>query len=280
MIDTKDQNQDPATVQFITDQMNSTVAVSVVTLVSDQDKYQRVLDSFYAYGFNAQNCEFIALDNRDRNRFDGYAALRQAVPKCSGQYILFCHDDVELIEDGFDDLMQLLHHMNQNYPDWLIAGNAGKGWSGFTTQGYRHIDDPHGRSRINEISKPVYKLDENFFVMRRDRMVYPSLDAQGFHLYARDLVHQATFLGGNAYVIPFMLRHHSAGNAKTAEYREAWSSFLHKYATFMVLTYLRHIRRVIGKTLFPKRQQNTTHQKSNHFSVPSNIHKPLRHQEH
>lgn len=51
---------------------------SIFTLVRNQSNYERLLKAFADLGFAAANTEFIALDNREDNNFDGYQAVRFA----------------------------------------------------------------------------------------------------------------------------------------------------------------------------------------------------------
>ena len=92
--------------------------VSVVTLVADQGRYERMLASAAAKGFDAERAQFIALDNRGANRFDGFTALRSALPLCRGRFVMFTHDDVEFTHDGLDELLARLDELSAAHPDW------------------------------------------------------------------------------------------------------------------------------------------------------------------
>lgn len=207
--------------------------VSVVTLVADQGRYERMLASAAAKGFDAERAQFIALDNRGANRFDGFTALRSALPLCRGRFVMFTHDDVEFTHDGLDELLARLDELSAAHPDWALAGNAGC-LSTRTTEPrtYRHIIDPHGEHRV-AAPMLVNALDENLFVMARDRAVLGALDLSGFHCYAADLCLTAEVMGGKAYVIPFLLTHHSAGNP-SADFKAACDQMIAKYRRFFI----------------------------------------------
>ncbi len=221
----------PLTPRYVTTEQRGDVLFSVVSLVASDDKYKRMLTSFEAFGFSEQNAEFIAIDNRDGNAFDGYRALRAVAGDCRGRYILLTHDDIELIGDDAQTLAGLLDDLDRDDPRWTVAGNVG--WTGANGKLLRHIKDPHGASR--DVSGPVrvVSLDENFLVLPRSRLVLPSLDLEGFHLYATDLCVQASLAGGSSYVIPFYLEHHSAGSASAA-FEESRARFEKKYASLQV----------------------------------------------
>ncbi len=208
----------PCQPRYVTSARPAALRFSVCTLVASEQKYQRMLASFARHGFDETNSEFIALDNRGENRFEGYSALRRIFPECRGEYILFVHDDIELVEDGAERLLSILRALDAADPLWAVAGNAGHRRAA-PQELLRHLDDPHGLSRdLDGDAAPVevQGLDENFLVLRRSHMVFPSLDLEGFHLFATDLCLQARMAGGRAYVIPFFLRHHSGGNASPA----------------------------------------------------------------
>lgn len=221
-------------VSFITSPAVAPVRFSVVTLLRDEDNYARLLRSFEAGGFGPENTQFIAIDNRGANRFDGYSALRAVLPEIRGEHILFTHDDIELIDEGIEELSRVLSELSARDPNWMVAGNAGLSTParGRRVRSLCHIRDPHGKFR--PVSEPVrvQSLDENFLVLRRDRLVLPSVDIGGFHLFATDLCLQAEFAGGGAYVIPFLLRHHSAGSA-SPEFDRVRARFIEKYAPYL-----------------------------------------------
>lgn len=214
-------------VRYLTEEQQPSLLFSVCTLVASAEKYERLLASFEKFGFTSENTEFIALDNRDGNRFDGYRALRAAFPHCRGEFILYTHDDIELIEDGADDLLAVLRDLDAKDPNWSLAGNSG--WTlGPPEKLLIHLRDPHGDRRQVKAPKRVGGLDESFLVMPRARVVFPSLDLSGFHLFATDMVEQSRFAGGGAYVIPFYLEHHSGGTP-SPELRRSVDRFERKY---------------------------------------------------
>lgn len=195
-------------VRYLSGPAADDVLFTFVTLVARQELYQRLLESAEAKGFTAANTQFLALDNRDRNHFDGFDAIRRTLAEARGRYIVFSHDDIEFVADGAAELEARLRELEEHDSLWLLAGNAGGLRPGTLAL---HLYHPHGRdSRVSEPTL-VESLDENFFVMRRDRPVVNSYDLKGFHFYAADLCRIAEIMGGRSYVIPFLLEHHSPG---------------------------------------------------------------------
>ncbi|MDC0738852.1 hypothetical protein N6L24_11235 [Cognatishimia sp. SS12] len=214
--------------RYVTEGQQPQLLFTVCTLVASEDKYARMLASFEAKGFTAENSEFIAVDNRSGNSLDGYRALRSLFPEMRGEFILFTHDDIELTDDGADELEQALRSLEASDKTWMVAGNAG--WTpGPQAEQVICLDDPHGSWTDLKVAREVVSLDENFLVLARNRMVFPSLDLDGFHLFATDLCQQARAAGGTAYVLPFHLTHHSGGAGSTA-YDQSRAAFEGKYA--------------------------------------------------
>lgn len=221
-------------VRYLTGPATHSILFSFVTLVASQERYDRMLTSALAKGFMPENSEFLALDNRGANRFDGFDAMRRALVEARGRYIVFTHDDIEFTHDGAAELEARLDELGALDPDWLLAGNAGG-------IGYRrgkhhlavHIDDPHKLGLRVTQPELVESLDENFFVMRRNRPVVNSYDLEGFHFYAGDLCRMSEIMGGRSYVIPFLLSHHSGGKVDEA-FPLCRSRFERKYRRYFV----------------------------------------------
>lgn len=209
---------------------------SVCTILHRQENYDRLLRSFARLGFSAQNTEFLAFDNRDENRFDGFRFVRQGVSEAQGQYVVFCHDDIELVDLGFDDLKIRLEDLEKIDPVWSIAGVAGGQYrpqEAILANLAYHVSDRHGSDRQSQDVFPrrAETLDECFFVMPAIRAAVPSLDLAGFHFFATDLCLQAEILGGRAYVISFLLHHHGRGSRGLA-YRQQRRRFSSKYRRY------------------------------------------------
>ncbi len=200
---------------------------SVCTLVTDKAEYEKTLRSFLARGFDLGNSEFAVVDNRSANRLDAFAGIREFVCSARGRYVVICHQDVELIEDGFDVLLARLRHLDDTAPNWAVAGNVGvRGLTNWTAR----ISDPHVRdARVGRFPTAVDSIDENFIVIKRASGLVPSDDLSGFHFYGLDLCIQAERRGLEAYVIDFHLLHKSAGN-KSAAYFAARTAIENKYA--------------------------------------------------
>jgi hypothetical protein len=220
---------------YLTTARDHGLTFSICTLVRDQVKYDRLLASFERFGFDSRNSEFLAADNRLENRFDGYSWHKALLPEARGKFVVFCHDDVELLEDGAEALVACLDDLDRRDPTWMLAGVAGGIWRPDNHEKPRlalHISDPFGSNRRRgKLPCRAETLDECFIIMRRTRPVMSSSDLTGFHFYGPDLCLQAELLGGSSHIIDFHLRHHGHGT-RGPEFRACRSSFVRKYQPY------------------------------------------------
>ncbi len=211
---------------------------SVVTLMRNEVSYKRMLRSYRDYGFTVRNTEFIAIDNRVANLSDGYQGARLALTQAKGRYLIFCHDDVELLHDGYDDLCQRLAALEDQDPLWMVAGLAGGVYRQLGVRPGRNlvasrVSDRWGAGRRvgGKLPRQVESLDEMFLLMPRLRAPQPSIDLTGFHFFGTDLCLQAELAGGSAYVIDFHLFHHGKAN-KGAEFWDQKARIEAKYRPY------------------------------------------------
>lgn len=195
------------------------IRFSICTMVTRPDQYEEMLSSFRRHGFNdAGDCEFIFIDNTASNALDAYAALNVFFRTARGQYVIFCHQDIELIEEGKLELLGRLDELERLDPMWALAGNAGGRYLGDMDDLAIRITDPHGANQNRgPFPQRVTALDENFIVAKASANLAASGDLKGFHCYGMDLAVIADVLGYNTYVIDFHLRHKSAGKVASRQ---------------------------------------------------------------
>ena len=219
--------------RYITETDADGPSFSVCALVQSQDRYDRLLASFDRLGFTQETTEFLAADNRNGNRFDGYSWQRALLAQARGRYVIFCHDDIELIAQGQTDLLSALDDLTALDPTWRLAGIAGGRFRPATHTRLMltfRISDLYGENRQRGATPgKVETLDECFIVMRRSHPVLGSTDLSGFHFYGPDLCLQAELQGGSAYAIDFPLRHHGRGT-KGESFADCRDRFIAKYS--------------------------------------------------
>jgi hypothetical protein len=218
---------------YVQNRDESDLVFSVCSLVRDQAQYDRLLASFERFGFTPENSEFLAADNRNGNQFDGFNWHRHIWPRARGRYVIFCHEDVELVDRGYDDLLAAVEALEAADPEWLVAGIAGSPWRPLNhsvTAQALHISDVFGTDRrLGQVPDRVESLDESFLLMRRLKPVMSSYDLHGFHYYGADLCLQAEFLGGKSYAIDFHLLHKARADETFAQIRNAFRQKYRRY---------------------------------------------------
>lgn len=185
------------------------VRYSICTIISRAEEYAEMVDSFKQHGFQEPLCEYLYLDNTQGNVFDSYTGYNLFLTVAQGEYIILCHQDVQLIQDGRAKLDVVLEDMNVRDLNWAVVGNGGARYPG---QLVLNISDPHGVNRSTEaFPVRVQSLDENFIIVRRSANLALSHNLEGFHFYGADICIIADILGWNCYVVDFHLRHKSSG---------------------------------------------------------------------
>jgi hypothetical protein len=205
---------------------------SICTFVTRFRQYKDLVKSFVDHGFSYNDCEYIYIDNSTKNQYDAYRGINKFLTTANGRYIIICHQDILLIDDGREKLDAVLRELDRVDPSWGVCGNAGGVYPGRLAL---RLTDPHGDNQFTEpLPQRVSGLDENFLVVRRDANLAVSADLSGFHLYGTDICIVAQVLGYAAYVIDFHLRHLSSGGGKhQPDYAELRSALIAKYRRVM-----------------------------------------------
>ena len=191
---------------------------SICTLVTRPSEYAEMVESFVSHGFTPADCEFLYVDNSESNRFDAYRGYNLFLVEARGDFVILCHQDILLLEDGRAELEQRLEELVAHDPRWALCGNAG-GVS-FARLAL-HISDRFGENQFfGHFPARVSALDEDFIVIRREANLAVSHDLSGFNFYGADLCIVADFLGRSAWVIDFHLRHKGLFTTSASFYRE------------------------------------------------------------
>jgi hypothetical protein len=198
---------------------------TIGTLITRHDLYNAMRASFNAGGFG-DDVEWIAIDNTCANQTDAYSGLNQVLNRARGEYVILCHQDLLLLQDGRPQLEARLAELNQRDPKWALAGNAGGNGPRSIV---RRITDVHGGNQhVGSFPERVWSLDENFIIVRRDARISFSRDLAGFHFYGTDICLVADMLGFSAWVIDFHL-HHLGKGAMGASFVASEKAFRKKW---------------------------------------------------
>lgn len=191
-----------------------TTRYSICTIVTRPSEYSAMVESFRLHGFQEPDCEFLYLDNSECNKFDAYSGYNLFLDVARGSFVILCHQDILLIEDGRTKLDRLIDDLDEIDPNWAACGNGGGEYPG---QLAVRISDPYGANQqYGDLPAKVRSLDENFIVVRKSANLALSRDLHGFHFYGADICIIADVLGWNCYVIDFHLRHKSSGTRDKA----------------------------------------------------------------
>lgn len=212
------------------DQLPRGPKYSICTLVTKPGEYAEMVASFVDGGFTEPDCEFLFIDNSAGNKRDGYSGCNAFLAAARGEYVILCHQDVLLINDGKNALDAALDDLSKVDPHWAVCGNAGHTPAGdFRAR----ISDPHGDdTNKGPFPSEVTSLDENFVVVRRSTNLGVSPHFSGFHLYASELCANARSLGLHCYVLGFHLRHKSGGKID-ASFNDIKSEMIRRRVTLL-----------------------------------------------
>ncbi len=202
---------------------------SICTIVTRLGEYEEMVESFLHGGFNQAICEYLFLDNSAGNVADAFKAYNLFLQTAQGEYIIICHQDIELLTDGIQQLDERIEELNFLDPSWAALGNAGVLNSNYTAM---HITypAPDGERRVGKLPAKVVSLDENFILVKNSANLCVSHDLFGFHLYGTDICRVAKFAGRTNWVIDFNLLHKSHGK-KDASFYKLCDQMEEKYRT-------------------------------------------------
>ncbi len=179
---------------------------SICTLVTEHQQYADMVNSYLDAGFVTEHCEFLYQDNTKSNQLDAYEGLNLFLRTARGRYVILCHQDLLLHDDGISRLREIIEEMNDLDEHWAVLGNAGGAEPGKLA--IRITDPFHGENaRVGRFPVRTRSLDENFLLVKASSNLSLSRDIGGFHLYGTDLCLIADILGYRSYAVDFHLRH-------------------------------------------------------------------------
>ncbi|MER8491994.1 hypothetical protein NKH53_27670 [Mesorhizobium australicum] len=79
-------------------------AYTIGTLSRYADQYEAMVETFVANGFGVDDCEFLVVDNRRDDQWDAFHGLNEVLNQAQGRYVILCHEDVRLMQDGRAEL--------------------------------------------------------------------------------------------------------------------------------------------------------------------------------
>ena len=198
--------------------------ISIVCVYNDE----KVLECFLLKSLQNQTAKYeLILEDNIRSRFSSAAqALNHGGRKASSKYIMFVHQDIDLLSDRWlEDAERWLDMI----PNLGIAGVAGMSEFGCTNKERGRNIINHGNpeqvwSWGNPISMPevVQTLDECLVIIPKkifDAHGFDAITCDCWDLYAVDYCLSIKRIGCLAYVIPMFVYHGSMGHLAERYYR-------------------------------------------------------------
>lgn len=183
---------------------------SICTLVTRVAEYEEMVASFVRGGFSPDCCEYLFINNSTENRVDAYKGYNLFLQTARGEYVIICHQDIVLLEDGIQQLDQRIKELNLLDPSWAVLGNAGVTKLNHPAIHITH-PLPEGENRAGDLPAKVHSLDENFILVKNSANLCVSHDLSGFHLYGTDLCRVARVVGRTCWAVDFNLLHKGLG---------------------------------------------------------------------
>lgn len=208
--------------------------ISVITCSIDNEKFAR---------FEAQlgrairsDYELIKIPDAD-SLTEGY---QRGALQASGDVLIFCHDDVEFLNDNLDTLIMEDLERCQILG---VAGTSRLGEGNWVSMGYPYLHGQIATWKPQDTQATLYlygcgqdevfqdglqALDGVFFAMKRESLRELHFDTEvfnGFHLYDLDFTY-AAFLHGMSIAVDHRIHilHHSGGS-----YNVTWRRYRHRF---------------------------------------------------
>jgi len=210
---------------------------SIITIYKNKD----VLEKNLLSSLNQQkdtNFEFIGIDNTLKRFSSAAAAFNSQIREIHGDFIIFCHQDVEFKDEK--TLVKMEKYLISIGNCLGIAGVAGMGFKGQKIGNIWDCDKNWGKF----IDKPeeAQTLDEVLFIIPKQVWSKYQFDADnfdGWHLYGADYCLNMLKLGLKVYVLPIFVYHHAKRGGNVRD--------LYKYQRRLYKKYRQTIYTTCGK---------------------------------
>lgn len=202
--------------------------ISIVCVYNDEKKLNALL--LKSLKNQTSHYQLILVDNTNNEFKSAAAALNSGAEKANGNYIMFVHQDVDLLSDRY---LEEIEPMLKTLPNLGVAGVAGKSSrnkSVMTNICQGIPPRPGGELKISEPTK-VQTLDECLVLIPRsvfNEIKFDNLVCDNWHLYAVDYCLTVKKIGLESYVIPSNIYHESMGTL-SIDYYLSLSKVLKKH---------------------------------------------------
>lgn len=203
--------------------------ISIVCVFNDKD----LLSNYLLKSLNLQSSvhETIFVDNTNGKFKSAAEALNYGGQKAKNEYIMFVHQDMDLVSPNWlKDAEELIKSL-ENLGIAGVAGKAKNRWWAIT-----NIEDGIPPRRISpyQINSPVkvQTLDECLLIIPKKVFQIIKFDDEvcdDWHLYGVDYCLNVKKAGYDAYVLPLFAYHRSKAYSLSKKYYETLNKILKKH---------------------------------------------------
>jgi len=194
---------------------------------------KKILEKFLIKSLKTQNMTYklFLLDNTQQKYKSASEALNVGADKAVGDYLLFIHQDVDLLSENW---LEDAHRIIEKIDDIGIVGVAGKSEneSGIITN-IKHGVPPvsGGNIKIKDVKK-VQTLDECVMIIPKSvfqKVQFDETTCDDWHLYGIEYCLSVKLMGKEVYVLPLSLYHRSYGSSMSKRYMSTLKKVINKH---------------------------------------------------
>lgn len=204
--------------------------ISIICPTNDK----KVLNEMLIPSINKQkykNYELIIIDAKEKGFKSAAETLNYGASLAKGDLLVFCHQDIELINDDFFE--NLIEYSNKY--NFGIAGVAGK-----SNDNKVYSSVIQGVNRVqagikNEEVFEVETLDECLFIIKKENFTKFDENNKTWHLYAVDYSLNCLMLKKKVLLFPLKLYHLSPGYSLNASFYDELLQLGKKYKKLKII---------------------------------------------
>ena len=208
---------------------------SIICAFNNQQK----LNQFLIKSLQNQDFPFelITIDNTNNHYSCAAETLNNAVEKAYYQYLMFVHQDIELIKS---DWLSNVARTLDSIPLFGAVGVAGKNIEGLFASVY-HGTPPHLVSS-ERLANPVLvqTLDGCLVITHKKifkKIKFDKETCSGWYFYVTNYCLDLAQLGYKVYVLPQMVYHESIGPSNSQVYEQTKQAIISKHRKYLTKIY-------------------------------------------
>ena len=245
--------------------------LSIITVINKWDVFCKGLQASLDLQIDVEY-EVIAIDNTESKYSSMASALNEGIDKAQGDWILFCHPDIEFRQNhelsNIMDTVEILDKKNDNIGLYGAAGvedSQTKKFISTIVHGKEKSQIPNSEAPNGEFAS-VFTVDACFFIIKKSIISEYKFDEtiKGFHFHTEELCFRLRKNGYKLAVISMKLWHYSSGASLDYTYYKAARKVMRKYKNerLVLTTSFRWKNNVFSRTkLYIYQARNYAHHK-------------------